>query len=485
MLRIKLIDHNFRYEVFQIVSLFYNKSEIQFYNDSDISDINEVSESSIFSGFDAKNSKIYCKVVGLNEKPIFYEMKTDINIKKQFKNAIKLTLLHCLKELTGKEIPWGILVGIRPTKIVHEAIKEGLDKEKVYRRLTEDYNVSENKAKLTMEVAENESKFLTNMKKDISLYVGIPFCPTRCSYCSFTSNALKGNGDLVEAYIVNLIHEIDEMLKFINKNEYNIDTVYFGGGTPTSISALQLDRILNTLSKYLSLRDLREFTIEAGRADSIDRDKLKVIKASGCNRISINPQTMNDETLIRVGRMHSSRDVVEKYNMARELGFDNINMDLIIGLPGEGEKEIRKTINELHKLSPENVTVHTMAIKRASVLNEMEYSKRNSEAKGMYDIATSSLRNMGMYPYYMYRQKNMVSPLENIGYCKAGKECIYNIQMIAENISIIALGADGVTKIVYKEENRIERSANLKDVREYNKRIEEMIDNKKRLFESR
>jgi coproporphyrinogen dehydrogenase HemZ len=482
MLMIKLTNHDFRYEVFQIISLFYNKSEIHFSDAKDISLKGNEVENIIESGFDELNSKVYCKVIGLNEKPIFYEMKVDVNTKKQFKNAIKSTLLHCLKELTGKEIPWGILVGIRPTKIVHEAMRQGKDKEKIYNSLIEDYNVSADKAKLTLEVAENESKFLDCKKKAVSLYIGIPFCPTRCSYCSFAANALKGNDGLVEEYLNSLILEIDEMLRFINKNEYNIDTVYFGGGTPTSISALQMDRLLNTLGKYVSLKDLREFTIEAGRADSITEDKLKVIKASGCKRISINPQTMNDETLQRVGRMHSSKDVIEKYNLARKLGFDNINMDLIIGLPGEGEAEIRKTMKEIYKLSPENVTVHTMAIKRASILNEMDYSKRNLEAKNMYDIAAIALRNMGMYPYYMYRQKNMVSPLENIGYCKKGRECIYNIQMIAENISIIALGADGVSKVIFEQENRIERAANLKDVREYNRRVREMIDNKKRLF---
>lgn len=482
MLEVKLVQHDYRYEVFQIVSLFYNKSEFSFIHNTE--DIGYEAELKLESGFDPLRSIVYCSLVRLNEKPIFYELQVN-NEKKQFKNAIKLTILNCLKEYTGMEIPWGILVGIRPTKIVHEGLRAGQSIDRVMNTLIEGYEVSSNKAALTVEVANNESKFLECGKKDIGLYVGIPFCPTRCSYCSFTSNPIKGNESLAEEYLSALIHESEEMLKYILANGYNVDTLYFGGGTPTALSAMQLDRIVNTLAKYINLKQLREFTIEAGRADSINADKLRVIKEAGCDRISINPQTMNDETLKRIGRMHTSQDVIDKYYMAREMGFTNINMDLIIGLPLEGEAEIRNTINKISVLAPENVTVHTMSIKRASILNEMDYSKRSKVAKSMYDLTSTALRNMDMYPYYMYRQKNMVSPLENIGYCIKDKECIYNIQMIAENVSIIALGADAVTKVIFKDENRIERSANVKDVREYNSRIDEMIQNKISLFEQK
>lgn len=478
MLKIKLEDHEFRYEVFQIASLFYNKSEIVFSDEHDIA-------YKLVSGFDSLKSVVYCRIIEGNEKPIFFDMKVDRNNKKEFKNAIKLTVLNCLKELTGIEIPWGILVGIRPTKIVHESFKEGLNEKEIIEKLRSGYDVAYEKAMLTMEVAKKEARFLESKGNDISLYLGIPFCPTRCSYCSFTSNPTKGNTNLIEGYISALSYEIDEMMSFIAQRGYNVDTLYFGGGTPTALSAKQLGFIINKLEKHINLNSLREFTIEAGRADSIDKEKLEIIKSSGCNRVSINPQTMNDETLERIGRMHSSRDVVDKFNMAREVGFDNINMDLIIGLPGEGTKEIQRTMEAINKLSPENVTVHTMAIKRASILNEQEYSRKSNVAREMYDIVTNSLRSEGFYPYYMYRQKNMVSPLENIGYCKMDRECIYNIQMIAENISIIALGADAVSKVIFKDENRIERSANLKDVREYNLRVKEMVENKKALFESR
>ena len=476
MLKVKLINHKLRYEVFHIISLFYNKSEFNFIENEDECDLQ--------SGFDSINSKVYCRINRFNDKPIFYSEIIAVGDKKQFKSKIKLTLLKCLKELTGKNIPWGILVGIRPTKIVHESLKEGHSRENVIQMLTKDYDMDIDKAELTWEIAGNEAKFIESGKKDISLYLGIPFCPTRCSYCSFTSNSITGRGDLVNNYLDSLLYEAEAMITYLKANEYNIDTVYIGGGTPTSLNLFQLERILDAMDKLINLKTLREFTIEAGRPDSIDKDKLNIIRESGCKRISINPQTMNDETLKSIGRMHTSKDVIHKYYMARELGFDNINMDMIIGLPGEKERQIYNTINVLERLRPDNITVHTMAIKRASILSEQNYEVDHNMVKNMYDIAGKAIRDMDMYPYYMYRQKNMVSPLENIGYCKRDKECIYNIQMISESISIVALGADAVSKIIFRDENRIERAANVQDVREYNARVDEMIASKIKLFET-
>jgi coproporphyrinogen dehydrogenase HemZ len=493
MLKIKLNGHDLRYEVFQLVSLFYNKSEIDFIKEDGVYDLE--------SGYDVPNSLIYCKIIKHNEKPIFYSVKIDMqgpvegsmekstaspNKKnKKFKNAVKLTILKCLEQSTDISMPWGILVGIRPTKIVHEGLREGSNFEGIMKVLTGDYAVSNEKACLTLEVAKNESRYLSCSEKAISLYIGIPFCPTRCSYCSFTSNSIKGKDNLVSEYLKALIYETEEMLRYLSLRDYKIDTIYMGGGTPTSLTAEQLNILFNTLQKHIDLKGLREFTVEAGRADSIDKDKLRIIKEAGCSRISINPQTMNDKTLKLIGRGHTSGEVVEKFYLAREYGFDNINMDLIIGLPGEGQAEIHNTLDILKKLAPENITIHTMAIKRASVLNEMEYKNNSIDVREMYDTTSIALRSIGLKPYYMYRQKNMVCPLENIGYCMPDRECIYNIQMIAENISIVALGADAVTKVIYRSENRIERTANVKDVKEYNSRVKEMVENKIRLFESK
>lgn len=465
MVKIKLSGHDYRYEVYQILSLFYPKSEIVF----------SEYEWDIESVYNAESSYVKCIIASSG---LYKKLPVDTQNKKTIKNSIKMTLLKCLEESNGVKIPWGILVGIRPTKIIHEYFSKGLNEEEIRKHLSEDYSLSTEKINLAVEVAMNEADFLTKEFKSVSAYVGIPFCPTRCVYCSFTSNPIGKNKDLVDAYIDSLILEISSVFKYLISNKYKISTLYIGGGTPTSLDANSLFRLLSALESSMPVKDIKEITIEAGRPDSIDMDKLSLIRDFGCSRISINPQTMNDETLRRIGRNHTSGDIINKYYMARNLGFDNINMDIIVGLPLEGEKEITNTMDELERLSPESITIHTMAIKRGSILNEMEYKSRSNTAVSMYDIASRRVRNMGMHPYYMYRQKNMVAPLENIGYCRKGNECIYNIQMIAENISILSFGADAVTKIVFDEENRIERQANVKDVKEYINRIDEMIDKK-------
>lgn len=468
MLKIKLVEHDFRYEIFQIASLFFDKSEIEFKDDGDC-DFESI--------LDREKGIAVFRDLKDKEKNS-WTVKVDLESKKSIKNGLKLTALKGLEEYKDIKMPWGILVGIRPTKIVHECFKDGMKDREIMDYLMDNYSLRENKAALTLEVAKNESRFLGKRENSVGVYIGIPFCPTRCSYCSFTSNPIGANKGLVEDYLTALQREIEETVSYMKSKSISIDTLYIGGGTPTSLSLEQLRKLLSTVEKTIDTRSLREYTIEAGRPDSIDEGKLRAIKESGCTRISINPQTMNDETLKRIGRLHSSQDIIDKFKLAREVGFNNINMDIIIGLPGEGINEVERTMEVLKGLGPESITIHTMAIKRASRLNEEDYSRFNSEAEKMYDEAVEAVRGMGMYPYYMYRQKNMVSPLENIGYCSEGRECIYNIQMIAENISIIAMGADAVSKLVFEDENRIERVANVKDIREYVNRIEEMINKK-------
>lgn len=470
MIKVRLAGHDYRYEAFQIISLFYDKSEIEFASDD--------GEYDLESSLKLEDGIVDCTIYDNSIPSIIKRVELSSEDARDIKNSIKITLLEALKTHRGREIPWGILVGIRPTKIVHDLRSKGLDDEKIYDKLTSHYRLSGDKAKLTMEVADREERYLGTGPRDIGVYIGIPFCPTRCVYCSFTSNPIGGSRGLVEDYLEALLKEIRGSLRRVIEKGLNIDTLYIGGGTPTSLTAAQLKRLLDTVGEYVDLRNIREFTVEAGRPDSIDREKLVVIRDAGCRRISINPQTMNDETLKRIGRNHSSRDIVETYRLAREIGFDVINMDIIIGLPGEGVEEIKETIEGIELLSPENVTVHTMAIKRASILNEKEYRDKTELAGEMYDMALQGIRNMGLRPYYMYRQKNMVAPLENLGFCTENTEGIYNIQMIAENISVLAMGADAVTKLVFSRENRIERVANLKDVREYIARIDEAIENK-------
>ncbi|MCX7884985.1 MAG: coproporphyrinogen dehydrogenase HemZ [Caloramator sp.] len=468
MIKVKLNGHDYRYELFQIISLFYNKNEIEFTDEYKCSFESTADLNELFVEF-----KIYeDDILTINEKVnITYD-------KKNIKNAIKITALRALKRYTGSNIPWGILVGIRPTKIVHECFKENLNNEEILNYLISNYELSFEKANLVLEVAKNESKFLTYNEKNISLYIDVPFCPTRCIYCSFTSTPVFGNEFLINGYIEAIQREIRETLRFLTAKGFNIDRIYIGGGTPTALSPYNLDKMFNELSNHIDLLRVKEITVEAGRPDSIDEEKLKVIKEYGCSRISINPQTMNDDTLKRIGRNHTSKDVIEKYILARNLGFNNINMDVIIGLLGETKKDVENTMKKIKTLSPESITIHTMAVKRASVLNERGYKNKNIETDDMYSIASDSCRSIGMYPYYMYRQKNMVSPLENVGYCKKDMECVYNIQMIAENISIAGIGPGAITKLLYIDENRIERVANVKDIREYISRIDEMIDKK-------
>ena len=465
MIKVKLTGHDYRYEAYQILSLFYSKDEISFVEEGWDMEI----------GYDSKNLITSCTLLREGEA-LSEKVRAGSANKKDIKNTIKLAILRVLEKHTGIIMPWGILVGIRPTKLIHES---GVSETEAVQHLMDYYAVSKEKAHLAAEIAEREAPLLKRIPDTVSLYMHIPFCPTRCIYCSFTSNPVARNEELIEQYIKSLKKETSEALKTALDRGARFDTLYIGGGTPTALSASQLDHILSCVASIINLHSLREFTVEAGRPDSIEEDKLKVLKDHGCTRISINPQTMNDETLKRIGRKHTSRDIIEKYNMARKVGFDCINMDMIIGLPGEGYEEMLHTVKEVSSLEPDNITVHTMAIKRASILNEKKYHDNGQRLMDAYNAVSGEIRSSGMYPYYMYRQKNMVLPLENIGYCKKGKEGIYNVQMIAESISILALGADGVTKLVYPEENRIERVGNVKDVREYIKRIDEMVEKKK------
>lgn len=461
MLKINLIGHDYKYELFQILNLFFDKNQIQFTKDE--SDIQSILKGNIATFK-------FGDLVVIDE--------IDILETKNIKNALKRTALMALSRKLNKNIPWGILVGIRPTKIVHENIKLGKRYEDIKKILTEYYLLSDDKADLTIEVAKNEAKLLNKPDKAVSLYVGVPFCPTRCIYCSFASNAVFGNEKLLQSYVDALIKEMDAVLAYLSNNDIKIDTVYFGGGTPSALNLNQMDKVLNNLTSYVNLNEVREFTYEAGRPDSIDQNKLSLLKKYNVSRISINPQSMNQCTLDKIGRRHTVDDVKDKFKLARELGFNNINMDIIVGLPDEDLDSIKITMDEIKKLSPESVTIHTMAVKRASVLNELEYKNKTENVVEMYDYAVNACKEMNMIPYYMYRQKNMVSPLENVGYSKDGYECIYNIQMIAENISIVSLGADAITKIIFEEENRIERYPNVKDVKEYINRIDEMISRK-------
>ena len=394
-------------------------------------------------------------------------------------HAVRSAVYHMLKEKTGQHLPWGMLTGIRPAKTINTYMDMGLTKDESIKKMIETYEMSPEKAELAATVATAERSILEKADKNgISLYIGIPFCPTRCLYCSFTSYPIDIYKTKVDGYVEALIKE----LKFLGEKAQGkrLDSIYIGGGTPTSLTAEQLDKIMAAVSETFDLSNILEYTVEAGRPDTITAEKLKVIKKS---RISVNPQTMNDETLKLIGRRHTVDDIKRVFYEARSVGHDNINMDLILGLPGEGEDEVKNTMEEIKKLSPESLTVHTLAVKRASRLKETLGDYDLAKAMLMENILGLSAKGaaeMGLAPYYMYRQKNMLGSFENVGYAKKGFESIYNVVIMEETQSIYAAGAGASTKLYDPETDRIERIFNVKNVDEYIGRIDEMIDRKRK-----
>lgn len=402
----------------------------------------------------------------------------------EVKNHLKQLIYTVLAKYCGKELPWGTLTGIRPTKIPMQLLEEGKNEEKILSYMQEVYLISKEKGELAIEIAKREKELLSALHYEdgYSLYIGIPFCPTTCLYCSFTSYPIVSWKKRMDDYLTAVEKEIDFTAE-IYKDKI-LDTVYIGGGTPTTLEAEELDRLLGYLKAKLDFSQVKEFTVEAGRADSITKEKLEVLKKWGVGRISVNPQTMHDETLKVIGRRHTVEQVREAYRLAKEVGFENINMDLILGLPGEGAKEVEETIREVKKLNPDSLTVHSLAIKRGSKLyqwiEENGISALNNTDETM-EIASVGAKEMQMVPYYLYRQKNMSGNFENVGYAKDGKFGIYNILIMEEKQTIVALGAGSITKRVYGD-GRIERCDNVKDVSLYIEKIDEMIERKRKLL---
>ena len=405
--------------------------------------------------------------------------------KKEARNVFKRMMYDMLKKLTGRELPWGTLTGVRPTKIVYTLLEEGKNDREIKDYLKKEYYVSEKKGDLAIKVASNEKRLLEKIdyNNGYSLYAGIPFCPTTCLYCSFTSYPLAVWKDRVDTYVDAMLKELEFTSRLMKDKK--LDTFYMGGGTPTTLEPEQLDRVLSFFEEHFDTTGLKEYTIEAGRPDSITRDKLLIMKKHGVDRISINPQTMNDDTLKLIGRHHTVEQIKEAFTLARECGFDNINMDLIIGLPGETREHIERTMREVALLAPDSLTVHSLAIKRAARLNIFwekykDYAMVNTD--DIINMTADCAAAMGMEPYYLYRQKNMAGNFENVGYSKPGREGIYNILIMEEKQTIMAVGAGASTKVVFPEENRIERVENVKDVTTYIEKIDEMIDRKRRFF---
>ena len=402
------------------------------------------------------------------------------------KRMAKMGLYGLLKQMTGRTLPWGSLTGIRPTRLLYEQIEKGLPVQNAINKVIMEYDVTRDRAELLGEISEMQRGIREAGDDKFDLYIGIPFCTTRCAYCSFSSGEL-GNGRLVGPYVEALLKEIKICGDMMRKAGRTVRAAYIGGGTPTSISCGELERIIE--AAQAEFPGAVEWTVEAGRPDTIDEEKLAMLKAHGIGRISVNPQTFCDETLKRVGRAHTGEDTVRAYEQARRAGFDDINMDLIAGLPGEDIEVFKKTLEKVIELDPESVTVHSLAIKRSSKLHEQLHVNEGGhtrvdeeEAAEMIETARRMLTEKGWKPYYIYRQKYMAGNLENVGYAKSGKACLYNIGNMEETVSVMALGAGAITKWLFDRDRRIERSPNVKNIEEYINRVEEMCRRKLELI---
>lgn len=490
MIKVFCVGHDYEYEIKELLKLFFPIEEIEIIlNRKEINPSDFPMEEGLVSKVSHIHGEVMVETTYIRDanKLSHLERKRPVNttslaLKKLEKKMIKRGIYQILKEQLGTYLPWGILTGIRPTKIVHELLEQGASPTEILNHLQEEYFIDEGKARLLLTVAETEHPYLYPVDEGkISVYISIPFCPTRCVYCSFPSNPIKAWGHLQQQYVDVLCEEIKETAIYLRESGKMIESLYIGGGTPSTLTIPQLKQLSHSIHENLPLEGLKEYTFEAGRPDTIDREKLMEIKKMGVTRLSINPQTMNDCTLQAIGRSHSVEELKEAYNLAKEIGFENINMDLIIGLPGEDSSMVEHTMREIEALTPMNLTVHTLAVKNASKLKENQGSFQlgeNDEILKMLDITQAYANRMGLKPYYMYRQKHMLGHLENIGYCQPGYEGIYNIQIMEEKQTIIAFGAGAVSKFVYPKENRLERVPNVKNLEQYLQRGFEMAERK-------
>ena len=399
------------------------------------------------------------------------------------KDAIKREIFHKLSTSTGLRPEWGILTGIRPVKLCGELIDaHGLDEAR--RVLKNEYLIDDSKIDMIVKMYDYQiASFGKAKENSVGMYIGIPFCPTRCLYCSFISS--QAENEKLEAYVDTLIEEIKAIGLRLDNSEFHIESLYIGGGTPTTLNENQLNRLLDAINKYLDIHSIKEYTIEAGRPDTINLEKLKIIKAHGCERISINPQSMKPETLVTIGRSHTPLEIEKAFELAHSLDFNSINADLIAGLPGEKLSDFDASLEKIIGLGADNITIHSLAVKRASRLKDEDpvfHYKQSNITNSMTAKGFETLCNRGFEPYYLYRQKHMAGAGENIGYCKPEKAGLYNIRIMDEHQSILALGAGAISKRFYPEENRLERIPNVSNVGHYINRLDEMIERKDKMF---
>lgn len=475
-----LINHSFRYELEKLIRIFLPFEKIEFFNEKVLSDSYAVTE--IVCG----NAQATLCLFG---KEYFEKAEIDKNatdLEKEAELKLATALFKCFVRATGYKPEWGMITGIRSTKLFSRLSDElGVNGAEEY--LENTLKADKKKISLCKETYISEENIISlSSKNSFSLYISIPFCPTRCSYCSFVSHSVEAAKKLIPQYVEKLCEEIRITAKIARENNLLLETVYIGGGTPTSITAEQLSEIMKTVKECFSIEKIREYTVEAGRPDTVTKEKLEVIKKYGATRISINPQTMNDGVLEIIGRKHTSAQTVEAFNLARSVGFNNINTDLIAGLPGDTFESFKDTLNRVALLNPESVTVHSLSMKRSSSMTksgEIPDIEIGKTASLMVDYAREFLSNSGIVPYYMYRQSKTVGNLENVGYAKRGCECLYNVYIMDETHTILACGASAVTKLREPDGSYIERIFNFKYPYEYLDRFDEMIARKSKIGE--
>lgn len=480
-MKILFSGNDFKYETEATVKLFI-PSRFTFYYDITDTD-GDMVMTRLKTGKKYTYLYAYCRIDGIyRRKSVRFE--NSLAGRQNCEHELCRLVYLCLQSLTGITPPWGLMTGIRPVKRMADLIKSGMNKEQSFKTLKDRFMVSDKRLELAYMTAVNQIPLIGDYcKKTVSLYISIPFCPTRCSYCSFVSHSMDSAYKLIPDYIDYLCREIAITSKVIKDLDLKIDTVYIGGGTPTSITAEQLKQVTDTLAENIDMSAVREYNVEAGRADTITREKLRVIKSAGADRISVNPQTLNNEVLKIIGRNHTAEDAVNAFLTAREEGFDNINMDLIAGLPGDTPESFHNTLDRIMALDPESITVHTLTIKRSASLYEKNQAKfADAPASEMLDESIKRLPENGYLPYYLYRQKNTVENLENIGFAKKGKESLYNIFIMDETQTILGAGCAASTKIV-QPDGKITRIHNYKFPYEYINRFDELMKKKQKIYE--
>lgn len=404
--------------------------------------------------------------------------------KRALSTIVKTTIYDAVVPFLDAPPVWGSLTGVRPAKLARGLVERGKTRGEAAVMLRDTYHVSPERTALTIRAAATAMEMDKDIgENDISLYVGIPFCPSRCYYCSFVSSTTVQSGNLIEPYLETLCGEIRETAVLVREAGKRVQSIYIGGGTPTTLSAEQLARLTGTLADCFELSGLREYTVEAGRPDTITPEKLRVLKNAGVGRVSINPQSMEDSVLAAIGRKHAASDVLRAFDEARQAGFREINMDVIAGLTGDTPETFAHTIDTLIGLAPENITVHTLAIKRGADLTDKAAAAAQHDAVSrMLDYAYGALPQAGYGPYYLYRQKFMAGGFENVGWCRPGTECFYNVTMMEELQTILSLGAGGVSKRVDRDTGWIERANNPKYPLEYIRAAGRLSEGKKKLL---